>query len=251
MIQQQGELEKAVVGAPVGLPSLSSKTRSRSKSTKKETQRKQATQSNPEKRTSFLAGVCETVLERLGPCKRGEDGGQCELKHPPDCTESACHAKGGRQATGCDGWHLFKKYSLLKAERKENAKATKERKAAERKASAHGQLGGGSKKSAKGNGGPGKKAATPGQQQPAKKERPTSKGKAHNRNTGRQAPRVQQPQGLSQQQVYPVGHQEWAVNRQPMTFYSHAAPQHGFQATPAVPVYNPYHPLSSQAASGF
>ena len=31
----QGELEKAVVGAPVGLPSLSTKTRSRSKSTKK------------------------------------------------------------------------------------------------------------------------------------------------------------------------------------------------------------------------
>ena len=262
----QGELEKAVKGAPIGLPGPTSKARprSRSRSTKATVQKKPKAQRNPdpEKKTSYLDGICETVLERLGPCTRGEGGGLCPLLHPKDCTEPACHAKTegkpGRQATKCDGWHLFRKYSELKAERKQNAKATKERKAAERKAaerktSAHGRQG---LKSAKGNGGPGMKAASPGRQQHAKKERLSFKGKPagktrHN-NKGSQVPRVPQPQGqYQQQQFYPLGHQEWAANRQPMACYSQAVPQHGFQAAPAVPVYNPYHALSSQGASGF
>ena len=258
----QDELGKAMKGAPVGLPRLhaKSRSRSRSKSAKPVAQNKPKTQSqsNPEKKTSFLAGVCESVLERLGPCTRGENGGYCQLLHPKDCTEPACHAKGGREATKCDGWHLFKKYSELKAERKERAKATKERKAAE-KASAPAKRGT-SKKPVKGNGNPGKKAAPPGRQQHINKQRLSSSGmdRPRHSNKGSQVPRVPQPKGQyqqqqqqQQQQFYPPGHQEWAANRQPMAFYSQVAPQQGFQAAPAVPVYNPYHPLSSQGGSGF
>ena len=201
--------------------------------------------------------MCESVLERLGPCTRGENGGYCQLLHPKDCTEPACHAKGGREATKCDGWHLFKKYSELKAERKERAKATKERKAAEKKVSAPTKQGT-SKKPAKGNGNPGKKAAPPGRQQHVNKQRQSSSGKVRPRhsNKGSQVPRVPQPQGLSQQQqpqqFYPPGHQEWAAGRQPMACYTQAMPQQSFQAPPTVPVYNPYQPLlNSQGASGF
>ena len=68
----------------------------------------------------------------------------------------------------CNGWHLLKKYSALKAERKVNAKATKDRKAAERKASAPGWRTG-SKKTREGNDIPGKKAATLGKKQRVKK----------------------------------------------------------------------------------
>ena len=125
----QTELEKAVKGAPVGLLGPTTKARSRSRSSKQQQQKKTApkrpkAQRSPDRQVNYLDGVCETVLERLGPCTKGENGGLCQLLHPKDCTESACHAKGGRQTTKCDGWHLFKKYSALKAERKENAKAT-------------------------------------------------------------------------------------------------------------------------------
>ena len=81
----QDELEKAVKGAPVGLPDLTTKrTRERSKSkanarsnsvTKPGPPKEKKKQSNPEKQVSYLDGVCETVLERLGPCNRGENGG--------------------------------------------------------------------------------------------------------------------------------------------------------------------------------
>ena len=248
------EIEKAVKGAPVGLPGPTSKARprstSRSKSERPGAQKKPKTKSNPEKKAGYLDGVCETVLERLGQCTRGEGGGLCPLLHPQDCTKPACHAKGGRQATNCDGWHLFKKYSELKAERKENAKATKARKAAERKAAAIGQRST-SGKPAKGNCGPGKKAASPGQQQRFVKQRPAPCKKTLHNDKGSQVPRVPQPQGQYQQQVYPPGHQEWAASRQPMAYYSQAVPQHGYQAAPTVPVYNTFQPLASQGASGF
>ena len=266
----QDELEKAVRGAPVGLLGPTTKmarARSRSRSAKpqqqeKTVQKKPKAQSNPdpEKKAGYLDGVCETVRERLGSCTRGENGGYCQLLHPKDCTQPACHAKGGREATKCDGWHLFKKYSELKAERKERAKASKERKAAEKKASATARQG----KSAKGNDGPGKKAASLGREQRGKTG-PTTSGRARHSKKGSQVPhvpqhqgqslnqqpRVPQPQGNSQQQFYPPGHHEWAANRQPVAYYSQAVPQHSFQATPAVPVYNPYNPLSSQGTSGF
>ena len=119
------------------------------------------------------------MLERLGPCNRGENGGFCPLLHPKDCTEPACHANGGREATKCDGWHLFKKYSELKAKRKERAKASKERRKAERKF-ASGRPGV-SKTSAKGNDYPGKKAASLGPKQRAKKQQPKTAAKAQNR----------------------------------------------------------------------
>ena len=112
------------------------------------------------------------MLERLGPCTRGEDGGECQLRHPQDCTKPACHAKGGRGATKCDGWHLFKKHSELKAERKERAKASKERRKTERKASASAR--GESKTSTKGNDNPGRKAASLGPKQRARKQKPES-----------------------------------------------------------------------------
>ena len=96
------------------------------------------------------------------------------------------HAKGGRKATKCDGWHLFKKYSELKAERKERAKASKERKAAEKKASATARQGK-SKKSAKGNNGPGKKAASMGREQRGKTG-PSSSGRARHGNKGARCP---------------------------------------------------------------
>ena len=250
----QGELEKAVVGAPVGLPLLNPKLRSRSKSSKSikpVAQKETKVESNPEKQASYLDRVCETVRERLGPCARGEDGGECNLLHPRDCTKPACHAKGGREATKCDGWHLFKKYSELKAERKERAHASKERKKAEKLASASKRQGPSKEKPRKGNAHPGTKAASLGQQQRGKKMSQGSSGKTRHNNKGSQVPRVPQPQGHYQQQFYPPGHQEWAANRQPMACYSQAVPQYSIQAAPTVPVYNQFQPLSSQGASGF
>ena len=66
----QGELEKAVVGAPVapvGLPQLNAKSRSRSKITKPAAQKEPKTGRNPESRANYLDKVCKTVRERLGP----------------------------------------------------------------------------------------------------------------------------------------------------------------------------------------
>ena len=116
----QGEVEKAVMGPPVGLPGPTTKARSRSKSAKQDVQKKARTQINPdEKKASFLDGVCETVRERLGPCTRGEGGGLCQLLHPKDCTELACHATGGRQATKCDGSGLASVHEILGAQGRE------------------------------------------------------------------------------------------------------------------------------------
>ena len=117
------------------------------------------------------------MLERLGPCTRGANGGPCDLKHPPDCTKPACHAKGGRKATKCEGWHLFKKYSELTAERKDRAesnklkKAAAKKKASPKKKSTASDLNGAKKKSNKGNANPGKKAAPSGQQQQQQQQR--------------------------------------------------------------------------------
>ena len=166
-----------------------------------------------EEKKSFLDGICETVLERLGPCTRGEGGGECELKHPPDCTKPACHVKGGRKATGCEGWHLFKKYSELRAERKSRADIYKQKKAAAKKARAP-------KKSNKGNANPGKKAAPSGHQQRRSKK------------------------GGGQPQVLPVGHSEWAVQRPPMAAHGqqqiqgfHVAQPGAHQRSHAPPFY--------------
>ena len=87
------------------------------------------------------------------------------------------------------------KYSELKAERKERAKATKERKAAEKKASAPGRKGA-PKQPAKGNSIPGKKAASPGQQQRPDRLKPSA-GKGQNKHYGSRQPRVSQPQVLN------------------------------------------------------
>ena len=107
----QGELKEALKGLPVGLPS---KAKVKAKAKVKKQQSEAVREPEPEtQKKGFLDGICETVLERLGPCTRGADGGPCELEHPPDCTKPACHAKGGRKATGCKGWHLFMKHSEL------------------------------------------------------------------------------------------------------------------------------------------
>ena len=112
-----------------------------------------------------------------------------------------------------------------------------------------------SKKPSKGNGIPGKKAASLGMQQRVIEQGPAPSKKTRHYSKGNQVPKVPQPQGFSQplqeQQVYPAGHHEWAVNRQPMAFYSQALPQYSsIQAAPTVPVYNTFQPLSSQEASG-
>ena len=164
----QGELKKALKGIPVGLPSKA-KVKAKGIAKAKEQQQEAAQETEPEKK-SFLDSICETVLERLGPCTRGADGGPCELKHPPDCTKPACHAKGGRKATGCEGWHLFMKYSELRMERKER-KDTNKKKAAKMKSTTANKLPDGSNKSNKGNANPGNKAAPSGKQQRGKRGR--------------------------------------------------------------------------------
>ena len=199
----QGEVEEALRGVPVGLPSKP-EVKDKAKAKKQQPEAAQKTDDpEPEEKKSFLSGICETVLERMGTCTRGADGGPCELKHPPDCTKPACHAKGGRKATECQGWHLFKKYSELTAERKDRAESNKKKKAASKKAAPNKQpVKAGSKKSEKGNGRPRNKAAPSGQQQRHKNKK-----------------------GGGLPQDLPVGHSEWAAQRPPMARHGRQSAQ--------------------------
>ena len=200
----QGEVEEALRGVPVGLPSKP-KVKDKAKAKKQQPEAAQKTDDpEPEEKKSFLSGICETVLERMGTCTRGADGGPCELEHPPDCTEPACHTRGGRKATGCKGWHLFKKHSELRAERKARADANNKKKAAVKNVAPNKQPDkAGSKKSEKGNGRPRNKAAPSGQQQRRK-----------NKKSG----------GLPQSSP-PPGHSEWATQRPPMAWHGPTPPQ--------------------------
>ena len=54
--------------------------------------------------------VCASVLERRGPCRDGT----CNLEHPADCQDVACH---GRRLPQCKNWHLTQhKWSVWSAE---------------------------------------------------------------------------------------------------------------------------------------
>ena len=311
----EAELKKALANLPVGVSETSAPDKARKasapdKARKAESKVKaKATgkeKDKPEKKDkdkdkdmteaevkgkppSYMDTICETVRERLGPCTRGQNGNPCQLQHPPDCTVEACHANG-RATTGCKGWHLFKKYSVLVVERKDRQKALRKEKKKARQAEARKTAPKLVKDKARdgkrsGNSNLGKKPAAPGKvQQQGKRTQPRQRQQQHRR-TPEHRPQQQQQQ-VAAQPFFPPGHQVWAEGRQPMAGYSQpvlpqmqpafqhpqqpvfSQQQQAFQhpQQPVVPqpgqafqhhqlqqaqVHNPFQCLSSQAPSGF